>query len=140
MKILAALSFAFFTTLIAHSQQRNLSSVTGSTLITKCQATIHMDDVKPTLSDQEWSAGFYCLGFVQGAMDADSIWGIAEAKAYGPKAQKLLSYCVPKDVTWPQIVRVLVKWLSDHPDKLNWAGYGVIQMSMSASYPCPATP
>ncbi len=73
-------------------------------------------------------------------MDADLIWQTAEAQARGAKALGLVGYCVPKDASWPQLIRVLVKWLEDHPDKLDLPGYDVIHLAMSKSYPCPASP
>ena len=69
-------------------------------------------------------------------MDADSIWHTALTKSLGAKAEPLLLYCVPKDASWPQLIRVLVKWLEENPDKLNLPGYDVIQLAMSKSYPC----
>ncbi len=73
-------------------------------------------------------------------MDADAIWQTAETKALGAKARSILFYCVPQDVSWPQIIRVLVKWLEDNPEKLNQPGYVVINSAMSNAYPCPAAP
>lgn len=118
---------------------RNLSSVDGNTLLTKCHPALQMTEVSPKLSHDEWSAAFYCLGFVQGAMDADAVWQTAETKALGTRARSILTYCVPQDVSWPQTIRVLVKWLEDNPDKLNLPGYDAINLAMSKAYPCPAT-
>lgn len=94
-----------------------------------------MAEVSPKLSEQEWAAAFYCLGFVQGVMDADAIWQVGETQAHGTKAR----YCAPQDASWPQIIRILVKWLEDNPEKLNLPGYDVINFAMSKAYPCPAT-
>lgn len=125
------LSFGVF-----QAQGRNLSSMDGKTLLTNCHAAEKMDEVSPNLTKEEWSAGFYCLGFVQGTVDADNIWQTAETKASGSKAGQVLFYCLPSDVSWPQLVRVLVKWLENNPSKLNLPGYDVINMAISGSYPC----
>jgi hypothetical protein len=98
-----------------------------------------MSEVTPKLSNDEWAAALYCLGFVQGTMDADAIWQTAETKALGAKARPLLFYCAPQDASWPQIIRILMKWLEDNPEKLNLSGYDVINFAMSKAYPCPAT-
>jgi hypothetical protein len=55
------------------------------------------------------------------------------------KAQSLVFYCVPNGASWPQHIRVLVKWLEENPDKLSLSGYDVISLSMSKAYPCAAT-
>lgn len=122
------------------ARARNLSSVDGNVLLTKCHPALQMAEVTPKLSQDEWTAAFYCLGFVQGAMDADAVWQTAQTKALGAKAHSILFYCAPQDASWPQIIRVLVKWLEDNPDKLNLSGYDVINFAMSKAYPCPAAP
>ncbi|MGA3081334.1 MAG: Rap1a/Tai family immunity protein [Terracidiphilus sp.] len=95
-----------------------------------------MAEVSPKLSSEEWEAGFYCLGFLQGVMDADGIWQAGVSKGLGSKAAVILPYCVPNDVSWPQIIRVLVKWLEENPDKLNSSGYDVINWAMSRNFAC----
>ena len=117
---------------------RNLSSVDGNVLLTKCHPALQMADVSPKLSQDEWTAAFYCLGFVQGAMDADAVWQIDQTLAHGNKTRSVV-YCAPQDASWPQIIRILVKWLEDNPEKLNLPGYDVINFAMSKAYPCPAT-
>lgn len=117
---------------------RNLSAVDGNELLTKCHAAERMAEVSPKLSNDEWAAGFFCLGFVQGVMDADNIWQSAGTKALGSKARPLLLYCAPKDASWPQLIRVIVKWLEENPNKLNESGYDVINLAMSNAYPCPS--
>ncbi|MGA2537347.1 MAG: Rap1a/Tai family immunity protein, partial [Terracidiphilus sp.] len=94
----------------------------GNTLLAKCHPAEQMAEVSPKLTNDEWAAAFYCLGFVQGAMDADAIWQTGEAKIPGQKTRSILPYCAPKDVSWPQVIRIIVKWLEDNPDKLNDPG------------------
>jgi Rap1a immunity proteins len=123
----------------SQAQARNLSAMDGKTLLTDCHAAERMDEVSPKLTKEEWSAGFYCLGFVQGTIDADNIWQTAETKALGSKALPLVLYCLPGDASWPQLVRILVKWLENNPAKLDLPGYDVINMAMSDSYTCKTT-
>ena len=111
---------------------RNLSSVDGNVLLTKCHPALQMAEVSPKLSQDEWAVAFYCLGFVQGAMDADAVWQIDQTRALarGIKTRSVV-YCAPQDASWTQIIRVLVKWLEDNPEKLNLPGYDVINLAMS---------
>jgi hypothetical protein len=120
------------------ARARNLSSVDGNVLLTKCQPAQHMTDTSPKLSQAEWEAAWYCLGFVQGVMDADAVWQVGETQAHGTKNSNLV-YCAPQDASWPQIIRILVKWLEDNPEKLNLPGYVVMHDVMVRTYPCPAT-
>ena len=114
---------------------RNLSAVDGNLLLAKCHAAEKMTEVSPKLSSEEWEAGFYCLGFVQGVMDADGVWQAGVSKGLGSKTAGILPYCVPNDVSWPQIIRVLVKWLEDNPDKLNSSGYDIISLLSGKTLP-----
>ena|ERR1019366_4853877 len=115
---------------------RSLSSVDGNVLLTKCHPALEMTDVSPKLSEAEWAAAFYCLGFVQGAMDADAIWQVAETKAHQTTTRSILGYCAPQDASWPQIIRIVVKWLEDNPEKLNYSGYDVVHFAMLKAFPC----
>lgn len=77
---------------ISPAWSRNLSSMDGNVLLTKCHPALQMNDVSPKLSQAEWAAAFYCLGFVQGAMDADSVWQIdqTQALAHGIKTRSII--------------------------------------------------
>jgi hypothetical protein len=59
-----------------------------------------MAEVSPKLSQDEWAAAFYCLGFVQGVVDADGMWQIDQTRAlaHGIKTRAIV-YCVPQDVS-----------------------------------------
>lgn len=121
------------------AQARNLSAVDGEMLLTDCHVAVRMLEVSPKLNSEEWAAGMHCLGFVQGIVDADNVWQTALSKGLGSKARPLVFYCVPKEASWPQLIRVLVKWLEDNPDKLDRSGYDVIGLAMSKAYACPAS-
>ena len=133
--LLCAVVLSVLSTLPACA--RNLSSVDGNVLLTNCHPALQMAEVSPKLSQDEWTAAFYCMGFVQGAMDADAVWQTALTKALGAKAYSVVLYCAPQNVSWPQVIRVLVKWLEENPEKLNLSGYDVINFAMSKAYPCP---
>jgi Rap1a immunity proteins len=47
-------------------------------------------------------------------------------------------YCVPKSVTFEQVIRVLVKWLGANPGELNEEGYLVVQKALIYGFPCKA--
>jgi hypothetical protein len=116
-----------------------LSSVDGSKLLSKCHAATKLDDVSPNLTREEYGAAFYCLGFVQGAMDASTVFQTAEHKALGQNSNIFVPHCVPESAGWSQIIRVIVKWLEDNPAKLDLSGYDVIRLSMTQAFPCPTS-
>jgi hypothetical protein len=85
MKILVLLVGVLAAVIALPAHARNLSSVDGNTLLVECHAAQQMDEVSPKLNSNEWAAGLYCLGFVQGVVDADNIWQTAEKKALGSR-------------------------------------------------------
>jgi hypothetical protein len=60
----------------------------------------------------------YCLGFVE---------GVAEASH---------SVCLPTGVQPRQAVRIVVKFLQDHPEKLNLYGAILADTALSQAFPC----
>jgi hypothetical protein len=71
-----------------------------------------------------------CLGYVEGAIDALTLAMVNfqfEAKA-----------CVLPMATTEDLVRVTLKYIDAHPEKLSYAAADVVWLAMIASYPCPA--
>jgi hypothetical protein len=60
----------------------------------------------------------YCLGFVDGI------------------AQTSPSVCLPSGVQTRQAVRIVVKFLQDHPEKLNQYGAILSNTALSQAFPC----
>jgi hypothetical protein len=81
------------------------------------------------IQGQAW----YCLGYLSGFLDAHTV-----ASSFGG-ANRL--FCGPPKVSNEQLVRVVVKYLSDNPDKLNQDPGLVTMLALAKSFPCrPATP
>jgi hypothetical protein len=45
--------------------------------------------------------------------------------------------CLPDGVSYDQIVRVVVKYLQSHPERLHRRGKGLAVEALSAAFPCP---
>lgn len=131
-----AILFAFCSAPSAMAT-RNLSSTDGNMLLKECHAALKGAEVSPQLTGPEWQAGAHCIGFVQGVLDADAIWFVGAKTSTGDNAKVL--YCLPDDSQTMQLIRVLVKFLEDNPEKLNLPGYVLIWVAMAKSYPCSAS-
>lgn len=42
----------------------------------------------------------------------------------------------PSNVTRRQILKVVTKWLNDHPEKLHFAAPGLVAAALSEAFPC----
>ena len=112
---------------------RNLSAVTGEKLLTACSAAQKTDTDEASLTDADWNEAFFCMGFVQGALDEQAVWQVGDEQSH---RETLAHFCIDNDASWPQIIRILVKWLENNPKQLNLAGVVVIQKAMADAYPC----
>jgi hypothetical protein len=109
MKALLFSGLLFLLSLTPAAHARNLSNTFGSDLLKKCKTAIKMEDVSPRLTEDERFMVMGCVAYVQGAMDADAVWFESESRR--ARTTITANYCVPDDVKWPQIIRILVKWL-----------------------------
>ncbi|MGD0905452.1 MAG: Rap1a/Tai family immunity protein [Terracidiphilus sp.] len=100
--------------------------VDDNELLSKCSSTIKFLDNEKLSSSEMQDAG-WCLGYVNGVAD-----GMEMATATGSIAKL---YCIPEGVTTGQAVRVLVKWLRSHPEKLHQSRVLVV-VSWADAFPC----
>jgi hypothetical protein len=99
----------------AHAQ----FSSTGNYLLEACQITVRVTDNPGTTLGiyDAWRDG-YCRGIVEGV------------------GEKSPATCQPNDVTFGQEVRVVVKYLQDHPEKLNLRSSTLVELALSSAFPC----
>lgn len=114
---LLILAFIFSASMIAVEQSTS-SAFDGNQLLPKCQAAIgSMDGIVWKNTDEAWGAGI-CGGLVAGI-------GYASALV-----------CLPDGVTIGQQVRVVVKYLNDHPEQLQHDERNLIDVALASSFPC----
>jgi hypothetical protein len=99
----------------------------GNKLLSKCSSAVKLQD-NESLSPSDMRDAEWCLGYVSGIDD-----GIEIASGTRNTARP---YCIPEGVTTGQGVRVVVKWLSDHPDKLHNTGRILVVASLADAFPC----
>lgn len=75
----------------------------------------------------DFNAG-YCLGFIQSNEQEEMVRKISDT------AKKM--YCMPKDITDEQLVRVLIKYLEAHPEQLHLAASQLVWMAYSSVWRC----
>ena len=79
-----------------------------------------------------------------GAIDAGYCYGFVNASWSAMEVDKVLfkdgKYCYAEVVHTQQLVRILVKWLEDHPAKLPEDAYGLVLEAFVDAFPCEAKP
>lgn len=88
----------------------------GNELLLSCQSVVD------SMSDGSLKGNAYDRGFCVGLVE-----GIAYASS---------TVCVPKGVTIGQEVRVVAKYLNDHPEQLNHDERILTDAALSNAFPC----
>jgi Ssp1 endopeptidase immunity protein Rap1a len=101
--LLQAFSFARADALISN----------GSSLLQHCEIALKVDKTGADIAN-----GMYLLGYVNGVLGAHQID---------------TGYKIPPDITNDQKIRIIKKWLDDHPKTLNQdAGFLILYSLMDA--------
>jgi hypothetical protein len=79
--------------------------------------------------------GAHCIGYVAGVIDDHFSCQIHETSAAALDPTKHL--CLPDGVTPNQAVRVIVKWLEDHPARLHETAVILALDALRDGFPCP---
>jgi len=93
--------------------------IDGNWLLTSCQIALkHLDDPQTTLSYLDAVRIGYCEGITQGV-------GYVSPKV-----------CTREDVTLVQAIRVVVKYLQDHPEELDQRNSPLVERALAKAFPC----
>jgi hypothetical protein len=91
----------------------------GSYLLVSCQITIRVFENPDVALNkyEEWRDGF-CRGIVEGVSDTSSL------------------VCQEEGVVFGQEVRIVVKYLQDHPEQLHLKNTKLVEMALAKAFPC----
>jgi Rap1a immunity proteins len=105
---------------VAMAEQGFCSSITGSQLLKWCSPTGQVS------AQQTYDLGL-CEGYIFAISDASECGFAVDGYSFQP----------PQGGTLDQFVKVSVKWLQDHPEKLHFAAEGLVAQALSKAFPCP---
>ncbi len=106
---------------VKKAKPANISSVRG--LAEACRNVILAQNGR---AYDERSYGL-CYGYMRGVKNSYDI-------QY--KITKKGRICFPSNVTWLQIIKVYLKWVDRHPEKLHKIAWDGVVKSMKTSFPC----
>lgn len=96
----------------------------GNELLSQCQTFADGMDSHKTLKPDDSFGGGYCMGIVKAVA------------TLGPEMRPDMKSCIPNGVTKSQTVRVVIKWLKDHPSVLNHDATLLTTAALNDAYPC----
>ena len=94
----------------------------GNQLLPECQALVRSMDNEGV---NTFDTG-HCFGVVQGVADMLAFFKDSRSK----------KTCIPTTVSYGQDVRIVTKYMQDHPENLNIAQTVLITIALDDAYPC----
>ena len=101
----------------------------GSDLLPMCQAGVELQDGK-NISASRMVDASHCMIYLTGFLDGFTMGQVAGAVEV---------FCFPEGVNAGQMVRVVTKWLQDHPARLYEPAYGLVFTAVRDAFACPPT-
>lgn len=144
--LLWVVAFAFVL-LLPHSTLASDYSTfgDGNDLLKDCKAYTdlnlldmrHMSDkdIRRASARGDPISGLQCLAYVMGVIDDRFNFRIDEMASTGA-FDPARYFCFPHGVTPDQAVRVIVKWLGDHPARLHEDAIKLVLDALKENFPC----
>jgi hypothetical protein len=105
------------------------AAVTGQELLNRCTASEKSVEGTAKLSGEEALDAMWCMGYMSGLLDGFSV---GDYKVAGAKVM-----CAPEEgLTRTQALRIVNKWLREHPEALPKSGRRGALLALASAYPC----
>lgn len=106
----------------------------GNALLHNCSLVTKMADGDPVTSVVDNLNAGVCMGLVRGIMDTMTLWQSLDHG--GPVDNTAIHGCIPDSIKTIQGARIVVKYLNDHPEKLQVPDTRLVLMAMVDAFPC----
>jgi hypothetical protein len=101
---------------------------TGVQILQACGSAVKQQD-GAQISMQESIESIWCIGYLGGLLDG---FGMSPPKINGRQV-----LCLPEQgITNDQLVRLVTKWLREHPENLHESGRMEALIALSKAFPC----
>jgi len=141
--------FLYLLLMISSSQAFAFTSINGENLLEMCRDSVSISETKTVDSDlykagQEVTNSGICIGYIEGFEDMHYLYSLFlfhtkffTLNTTNDKTINFLHlYCLPDDVTRYQLTKVVVKYLEDHPEKLNQSAGLLVWQAFQEAFPC----
>lgn len=105
---------------------------TGNDLLRQCNEMMKILDNSNPPPGVDAGEAMYCVGYVGGAADfatVGEVWNRVHDYKDAP-------FCVPVEAERGQLVRVVVRYMNDHPEELHKDKVVLVMGAFSAAFPC----
>lgn len=109
------------------------AALTANDLLRECTLSLRYLDGDRTLANEEFVYGAHCMGYLVGFYEG------YDAKAHFDKVMGDPSHrevCFPENVPNDQMVRIVVKFLREHPERLQQAPTLLVMAAFNGAFPC----
>lgn len=98
----------------------------GNMLLQRCQTVLRTEERGGgPASNADAMASTFCFGYINGVLDFQS------------SARKDVAYfCLPEGASRMQALRVVVKFLTDHPERLHEHEVNLVIFALREAFPC----
>jgi len=110
------------------------AETTGNDVLKHCQTAIRFSDNNGAPTGEHFESG-WCIGWVNSVLQLTKLHN--EWTDFTKQKPTLLQFCVPTSgIPIIQAVRIVVKYLKDHPEQLHEDGMGLTIAALKDSFPC----
>jgi hypothetical protein len=107
----------------------------GNDLLQQCKVAVRFIDEPKNETTEAVGEGYYCIGLVRGVLDTVDVWQFAD-KALKNKVSPGRP-CLPEEsLKNIQAVRIVVKWLNEHPEQLHNGASLLVLVALRDAFPC----
>ena len=107
---------------------------TGNDVLNSCQTAVRYIDNNGEFTNEHFDSG-WCTGWIAGVLQLTKLHN--ERIIVTKEKSTMLQFCVPDSgIPVIQAVRVVVKFLKEHPEQLNEDGMGLTIAALKSTFPC----
>jgi len=111
-----------------------LASPTGNDVLKNCQTAVRSFDNNGASVSELTDVG-WCEGWVRAALELTRSYN--DLTDFTKQKPTVLQFCLPESgIPLIQAIRVVVKYLQQHPDQLHEDGMGLTIAALKGSFPC----
>ncbi len=115
---------------MAFNVTSGMAEIDGAMLLDNCKEAIKYfeNNKDPSIN---FSAVNYCVGYISGINDLHASF-VSSVSCFDPP-----KYCAPQPADSKQLVEIIVRFLTDHPEDLQFHGSDIILVALKEAFPCP---
>ena len=123
---------------------RTAAAADGNELLRNCRAAIEVveaADAGRSIADRDFihMRGMACSAYIRGTIDSNVQflrYLALLSEVLEADGSKLGLFCFPQTGSYEQAIRIVVKFLTDHPESLHKADYSLVIDALFDAYPC----